>query len=85
MSNGRGNLGIQNSRKCTDLINKFFECQKNFGLFQKIGGSCLDTRANMDKCLYEEYVERRTCNLKESQERMLKFEQLKRSDDINEI
>ena len=77
----RGNLGVQNSKKCTDLINKFYECQKNFGIFQKIGGSCLDSRELMEKCLYEEYVERRTANLKESQERMLRFEGLKSQDE----
>lgn len=77
MTNGRGTLGVQNSRKCTELIEKFYECQKNFGMWQKIGGSCLDAREKMEQCLYEEYVARRTQNLKESQERMQKFAKLK--------
>lgn len=77
MVNGRGNLGIQNSRQCTEIIDKFFECQKNFGMWQKIGGSCLDARDKMEKCLYNEYVDRRTKNLQESRERMERFEILK--------
>ena len=77
MVNGRGNLGVQNSRQCTERIDNFFECQKNFGMWQKIGGSCLDVRDKMEKCLYNEYVERRTQNLLESRERMERFEKLK--------
>lgn len=83
MANGRGNLGVQNSRQCTELIDKFYECQKNFGMWQKIGGSCLDARENMEQCLYNEYVERRTRNLKESQERMQRFAELKSQDEEN--
>jgi len=82
MTNGRGNLGVQNSRQCTELIDKFYECQKKFGMWQKIGGSCLDAREKMEQCLYQEYVERRTENLKESQERMQKFEKLKKERDL---
>jgi hypothetical protein len=82
MINGRGNLGVQNSRQCTDLIDKFYECQKKFGMWQKIGGSCLEARDKMEQCLYQEYVERRTKNLKESQERMQKFEKLKNEQDL---
>lgn len=82
MTNGRGNLGVQNSQQCTELIDKFYECQKNFGMWQKIGGSCLDAREKMEQCLYQEYVERRTKNLKESQERMQKFEKLKKENDF---
>ena len=77
MVNGRGNLGVQNSKMCTELIDQFFECQKNFSMWQKVGGSCLNVREKMEKCLYNEYVERRTNNLKESQERMIRFEKLK--------
>lgn len=84
MVNGRGNLGIQNSRKCAALIDQFFECQKNFGMWQKVGGSCLESRSLMEKCLYEEYVERRTTNLKESQERMKRFKNLKDLDENNQ-
>lgn len=83
MTNGRGNLGIQNSRQCTELIDRFYECQKKFGMWQKIGGSCLDAREKMEQCLYQEYVERRTENLKESQERMKKFEKLKKEQDLH--
>lgn len=82
MTNGRGNLGVQNSQQCTELIDKFYECQKNFGMWQKIGGSCLDAREKMEQCLYQEYVERRTKNLKESQERMQKFEKIKKENDL---
>ena len=82
MTNGRGNLGVQNSRQCTELLDKFYECQKKFGMWQKIGGSCLDAREKMEQCLYQEYVERRTENLKESQERMQKFEKLKKERDL---
>ena len=82
MTNGRGNLGVQNSRKCTELIEKFYDCQKSFGMWQKIGGSCLDARENMEQCLYHEYVERRNKNLKESQERMQKFEKLKKEHNL---
>ena len=84
MVNGRGNLGVQNSRQCTDLIDRFYECQKKFGMWQKVGGSCLEARENMEKCLYEEYVDRRTQNLKDSQERMKRFENLKSKDDEEE-
>ena len=80
MVNGRGNLGIQNSIYCTELIDKFFECQKKFGMWQKIGGSCLEARDKMEKCLYNEYVERRTKNLQESRERMERFEKLKKQE-----
>lgn len=83
MTTGRGNLGVQNSRQCTELIDRFYECQKNFGMWQKIGGSCLGARDLMDKCLYQEYVERRTKNLKESQERMERFAILKSLDEKN--
>lgn len=82
MVNGSGNLGVQNSRKCTELIDKFYECQKNFGMWQKIGGSCLNARFNMERCLYDEYVERRTQNLQESLLRMERFEKLKRQEEI---
>lgn len=78
MTNGRGNLGVQNSRQCNELIDQFYECQKKFGMWQKIGGSCLDAREKMEQCLYQEYVERRTQNLKESQERMRRFAELKK-------
>lgn len=81
MVNGRGNLGVQNSRNCTELIESFYECQKNFGMWQKVGGSCLEAREKMEKCLYEEYVERRTQNLKDSEERMKRFEKLKTKDE----
>lgn len=81
MVNGRGNLGVQNSRQCTELIDSFYECQKNFGMWQKVGGSCLDAREKMEKCLYEEYVVRRTQNLKDSQERMERFAKLKRKEE----
>lgn len=77
---GRGNLGVQNSRYCTELIDQFYECQKNFGMWQKVGGSCLYAREKMEKCLYEEYVARRTQNLKDSQERMERFAKLKREE-----
>lgn len=77
MTNGRGNLGVQNSRQCNEFIDQFYECQKKFGMWQKIGGSCLDARERMEQCLYQEYVERRTQNLKESQERMRRFAELK--------
>ena len=83
MTAARGNLGVQNSRQCTELIDRFYECQKKFGLWQKIGGSCLEARDLMDKCLYQEYVERRTKNLKESQERMERFAILKSLDEKN--
>lgn len=81
MVQGRGNLGVQNSRKCNELIDGFYKCQKNFGMWQKVGGSCLEAREKMEKCLYEEYVERRTQNLKDSQERMERFAKLKAEDD----
>lgn len=77
---GRGTLGVQNSRECTEIIKRFFECQKTFGMWQKIGGACLNSRDKMDKCLYNEYINRRTQNLNNSRERMERFSKLKKSE-----
>ena len=74
----QGNLGIQNSRQCGDLIAQFYDCQKRQGMWQKVGGACLEAREQMDKCLYEEYVQRRTSNLAAAQERMKRYAELNR-------
>jgi hypothetical protein len=71
----RGNLGIQNSRLCTDLIAQFYDCQKDRGMWEKVGGACLEVRKRMEECLYAEYVQRRTENLAASQERMSKLKE----------
>lgn len=70
-----GNLGIQNSRLCTDLISQFYACQQSQGMWEKVGGACLEVRKRMEECLYAEYVQRRTENLAASRMRMGKFKQ----------
>lgn len=66
----QGNLGIQNSKLCTDLISQFYACQKSQGMWSKVGGACLEVRKRMEECLYAEYVQRRSENLAASRERM---------------
>ena len=76
MLNGRGNLGIQNSKQCREYIEFFYSCQKENGIWSKASGACASARDSMEKCLYEEYVQRRTENLAKSRERMQRLSDL---------
>jgi hypothetical protein len=73
MVRSRGNLGVQSSRECNEYIVQFFACQKKNGLWKKVGGACAEAREDMDRCLYEEYVRRRTDNLAKATERMKRY------------
>jgi len=81
MVHGRGNLGIQNSKQCQEYIELFFSCQKQNSIWSKAGGACASAREAMEKCLYDEYVQRRTDNLAKSKERMLRLDDLSISKD----
>lgn len=65
-------LGIQHTVMCKNLVEKLNECHKS-STFARFTNICDDMRIELERCLREEYKQRRDENKRLADERMEKY------------
>lgn len=69
---GYARLGIQHTITCKHLVEKLDECHKS-SRFARFTNICDDIRIELERCLREEYKQRRDENKRLADERMERY------------
>eukprot|EP00029_Vermamoeba_vermiformis_P004601 TRINITY_DN15154_c0_g1_i1.p1 TRINITY_DN15154_c0_g1~~TRINITY_DN15154_c0_g1_i1.p1 ORF type:complete len:111 (+),score=24.11 TRINITY_DN15154_c0_g1_i1:25-333(+) len=62
---------------CKDVIERFQQCHQE-NQVGKFFGACNDLRTELDKCLYEEYLQSKQKNLEDARKQRAKYDQMKK-------